>query len=138
MEDKIISLFEAINFIGFDCTYQKKNNYVEKAKDLMPRIQEFAGWFLEGNQFGIEEELYYALQGNLLDILKDIMTALKEQDRVLMLDAVENGIGEYLKMFLPENYFEEKRREFDERAAAKESGDFGENVSGNSGISGRA
>lgn len=121
MEEKIISLYEAINFIGFDCTYQRKNNYVERAKELLPRIQEFAEWFLGGNQFGFEEDLYCALQGNMLGILEDITAAMKEQDRVLMLDAVENGIGEYLKMFLPENYFEEKRKEFNDRTIEKES-----------------
>ena len=53
--------------------------------------------------------MYQALQANLLTILDDIVTAAKENDTVLMLDALESGISEYLTMFVPEEYFAGKK-----------------------------
>ena len=46
----------------------------------------------------------------MLDILKDCMAAFEQKDRVLLLDALEYGLVEYLKMFLPENYIEERNK----------------------------
>lgn len=106
MEEKIKKLYENINFIGFYSTYHKDNCYIEKAMGLFEEIQEFTQWFLAGNQFGIEEEIYESLKENLLGIVKDCITAAKERDRVLMMDALEQGLSEYLKMFLPEDYIE--------------------------------
>lgn len=102
MLEKIKELYENINFIGFYCTYNKKNQYIEKIKEVLPEVQEFSKWFLAGNTFDIDEETYYALQQNLLEILEDCAEALKENDRVLMMDALEQGILGYLEMFLPE------------------------------------
>lgn len=108
MEDKIIELFEKINFLGYYTTNFQKYDYIKRAKSLIPEIQEFVTWFDSGNQFGIEESDYQALQENLLDILKDCMEAFEQEDRVLLLDALEYGLSEYLKMFLPTDYFEKR------------------------------
>lgn len=108
MQQKIQKLFEEINFIGY---YASKNNdihYIDKAKELFPQIQEFSDWFFKENVFEIDEVLYQKLQINLVDILKDCITAMEENDRVLMLDALEYGISEYLQMFLPENALKEE------------------------------
>ncbi|MCI7107497.1 MAG: hypothetical protein MR945_06400 [Agathobacter sp.] len=107
MEEKIKQLYEDINFIGFYCTYHKEGTYIEKAQKLIPQIEEFCRWFLEENKFGIEEDLYVALKRNLIDILNDCMQALKERDRVLMMDALEQGLVEYLRLFMPEECLEE-------------------------------
>ena len=115
MEEKIKTLYENINFIGYYCMSHRKYDYVEKTKSLIPDIREFVEWFMAGNQFGIEEEVYWQLQENLLGILNDMETAFKEQDRVLMLDALESGISEYLVMFLPEEYFMEQEENVRER-----------------------
>ena len=42
----------------------------------MPEIQDFVLWFLEGNKLGIEDELYWDMKRNLLDIIKDMAEAL--------------------------------------------------------------
>lgn len=107
-EEKLKALYENINYIGFQTMYNRDTNYMEKAKDLLPDVQEFAEWFLQGDQFGLGEELYQSLRANLLDILKDCADALREGDRVLMMDALEQGVAEYLRMFLPEEYLKEK------------------------------
>ena len=109
MEKKIIELFEKINYMGFYCVYYKKNDYyVEKAKELLPDITTFTEWFLSENVFGIEEDIYLMMQQDILEILQDCMDALRENDNVLMLDALENGLGKLLKLFIPEEYFIKK------------------------------
>ena len=115
MEERIKQLYENINYIGYCSVARHKNNYVESAKALFPEINAFCEWFLSGNQFGIEMEIYQALKCNLLDILQDIVTAAEENDEVLMLDALEYGIGEYLTMLLPEEYFKEREEQVIER-----------------------
>ena len=49
---------------------------------------------------------------NLVDILKDCETALREDDNVLMMDALEQGLSGYLEMFLSEEYFREKETSY--------------------------
>lgn len=122
MEKEIINLYEKINYLGFYTVEYKKNNYVENAKKLIPEIQEFANWFLSENQFGIQDELYQELQRNLVDILRDCMIAFEQRDRVLLLDALEYGVCEYLRMFIPEEYFEEREKNYADEPKGKKSG----------------
>lgn len=117
MEEQIIKLYEDINLIGYVYTCYGKNNYVENAKNLMPQVETFVQWFLSENQFGIDNELYLALKKNLLTILEDIVEAVKQNDTVLMMDALEAGLSEYLKMLLPEEYFKEERVKVYDRTA---------------------
>ena len=103
MEKKIQELYETISFLGFHATYSRDNKYVKNCQGLIPKIQEFVCWFFTDVP-GLEEGVYR----NLADILKDCETAFCENDHVLMMDALEQGIAGYLEMFLPEGYFEEK------------------------------
>lgn len=96
MEEKIKNLYEEINFLGFNATYHRNNNYVENSKSLITEIQEFVQWFAGNDNFEFEKEIYE----NLTDILKDCETALRQHDNVLMMDALEQGISGYLEMFL--------------------------------------
>lgn len=102
MEGKIEKLYRELRDISaFYSLYQMRNN-VEAVKKLIPEIQEFVLWFLEGNQFGIEEELYQGMSNNLVRILEDILTALQQEDMVLMYDATACGLVEYLQLFVDE------------------------------------
>ncbi len=103
MKEKIENLYETINFLGFNATYSRDNNYVINSREIIPQIQEFVQWFFT-NISGLEEGVYL----NLTDILKDCETALREEDNVLMMDALEQGLSGYLEMFLSEEYFNEK------------------------------
>ena len=108
MEEKIQTLYEEINFLGFHATYHRDNNYVENSKSLIPRIQEFVLWFLEEKQSLFEQ----GVSENLIVILKDCETALKQYDHVLMMDALEQGISAYLELFLSEDHFKEKEASY--------------------------
>lgn len=116
MEEKIKELYESISFLGFNATYSRNNTYVGNCRELIPKIQEFAQWFLT-NMTGLEEGIYQ----NLADILKDCETALREHDNVLMMDALEQGIAGYLEMFLSEEYFREKENVYVGEAKEQES-----------------
>lgn len=125
MEEKIQALYSDINFIGFYCMYYKDVQYIEKIKGLLPQIQEFVQWFLQGNGFGIKEEEYRTLRENLLEILRDCVDAIEQGDRVLLMDAMEQGMIEYLKLFLSDEYLKEKETFYVSTAERKESGRVG-------------
>lgn len=107
MKEKIENLYKSVVDISAGyLIYQKRNN-IELIKKIIPQIQEFVMWFLEGNKFGIEEELYVGMQNNLLQILEDILAAIEQGDRVLLHDAIAYGLMEYLELFI-ESEQEEK------------------------------
>ena len=115
-KEKIENLYETINFLGFNATYSRNNNYAQNTRKIIPQIQEFVQWFLTDIS-GLEEGVYL----NLIDILKDCETALQEDDNVLMMDALEQGLSEYLEMFLSEEYFREKETSYVNGNAGQES-----------------
>lgn len=100
MEDNIQKLYHQVRDIGaWYMIYQIHDN-IERTKKIIPEIQEFVLWFLEENRFGIENELYQGMSCNLIDILKDILGALEQDDMVLLNDAMSYGLMEYLQLFL--------------------------------------
>ncbi len=117
MQELIQSIYEEINFLGFKATYYHKYNYVKNSKAIFPKIQEFIQWFVEERQGVFEKAVY----DNLLDILKDCETAVREQDHVLMMDALEQGISGYLEMFLSEEFFKEKENMYVGEVKTEES-----------------
>ncbi len=98
---EIIELKKRLDKICVEFMLFQKNN-IEAIQELLPQIEEFIVWFLGGNQFGVEDELYKSMSGNLLDILKDMAEGIKYGDRVLLHDAVAYGLSEYLDIFLSE------------------------------------
>ena len=56
----------------------------------------------------MDYSLFTQKQEELLDILQDIITAIEENDYVLMNDAISYGIMEYLKVCLSETVEEDK------------------------------
>lgn len=100
MEKKIQDLFEELRMITAAYMIYQEREKLEKIKNIIPQIQDFVMWFLEGNRFGIEDDLYQGLSKNLLVILEDILTALEQEDKVLLNDAVAYGLMEYLEMFI--------------------------------------
>ena len=115
MEEKITSLYERINRIGFQSMHYKDGRYLERARKLLPEVEGFASWFLGGDGFGLDRGTYGALCQNLLGILQDCMEALGQEDRVLMMDALEQGVSGYLEMFLPGHYFEDRETAYVKR-----------------------
>ena len=100
MQDKMIILYQKLRDITAAYMVYQERHTIEMIKEIIPQIQEFVLWFLEGNRFGIEQALYQDLSTNLVNVVNDILTALQEEDRVLLNDAVAYGLMEYLEMFL--------------------------------------
>ena len=65
-------------------------------REQLNTIQEFTLWFIQENPLKLEESLFAQKKDELLDILQDIVTAIEENDYVLMNDAITYGIMEYL------------------------------------------
>lgn len=99
MIEKIHFLNSKLCFIGMVYLQTQRVGNIEAVMEFMPQISEFVNWFVSGNIFEIEDNLYQVLCENLLDIVNDIMQAYKNNDRVLMNDAVQYGLIEYLNMF---------------------------------------
>ena len=100
MEEKIKELYSKLSFIGMIYLNSGRVGNIEAVMEYMPQISEFVNWFVKENIFGIEDNLYQGLCGNLLDIVNDIMQANQNNDRVLMHDAVQYGLVEFLEMFI--------------------------------------
>lgn len=98
-QEWITQLYQKINNISAGYLIFQKRDNVAQIKELIPQIQEFVLWFMEKNQFGIEQHLFNNMCKELLDILQDILTALEQEDKVLMHDAVAYGLCNYLKCF---------------------------------------
>ena len=50
----------------------------------------------------MDDETYVMLTNELSAILKDIVNAIQNEDEVLMLDSLLNGLKKMLELFLPE------------------------------------
>lgn len=100
MKEKIQELFFNVRNLTAIYMIGKEHDNVKTMQKYMPQLQEFVLWFLQGNQFGIEEELYQGMSQNLLYILQDIVDASENNDQVLLNDALAYGLMEYLELFL--------------------------------------
>ncbi len=111
MEETTQKLYKELrNISAFFLIYQLRDN-IERTKKIIPEIQKFVFWFLEGNKFGIDEELYQGMSRNLLCILEDILEAMKHKDMVLLHDAITYGLIEYLELFVDVEH-EEKEDDY--------------------------
>ena len=93
------------NRISFACEKYAVLNHadlVNDVKDLLPDVQRFAIWFLETKDIGVNDEEKQIMNNNVLLMIKDINEALEYSDSALMYDALQCGIVQYLRLFLPE------------------------------------
>lgn len=100
MQEKLQDLYEKLRDIAVLYMIYKVRNNVEQLREIIPEIQDFVLWFLEGNRFGIEEELYQGMCQNLVGILDDVLQAMENGDMVLLHDALTYGLMEYLQLFV--------------------------------------
>lgn len=87
--------------------FLNRADLVRDVKEVLPNVQKFAVWFLEAKDIGVTEEEKRLMDNNVLLMMKDINEALEFSDSVLMYDALENGIAEYLRLFVPEEESDE-------------------------------
>ena len=78
--------------------FQRRENTDLVRQDLAP-VQEFVTWIMQDNPIGLEPGLHGETCRDLLGVLQDMLEALRQDDKVLMHDAVEYGLLPYLRCF---------------------------------------
>lgn len=106
--EEIKELNKRIIWISDKFAKGNKPNIIDDAKEIFKDINKFATWFLAEKDIGLPAEDKAYMNSEVVQMLKDIMEAMERKDSVLMFDALECGIGEYLRMFIPEEDFEDE------------------------------
>ena len=107
MEELAKELQQKINWMCIGYYYYKHTDVVERGRKLSDKIREFSSIFLQGNIFGIEEEEYIGLKNYTMEVLKDYMQSIEQQDMVLMIDTLDFGFRELLEIFVEPDAGEE-------------------------------
>lgn len=103
MEELALQLRNQIDTICGGYHYYKDENVIENARKLSGEIQEYCSYFLNGNQFGMNDEEYAGLQEYVLQVLRDYVEALELDDLVYMLDTLDYGLRELLELFIDDD-----------------------------------
>ena len=96
-------LRENIDGICIEYHYFKNENVIEKAKEIIPTIQKFCTGFLQGNSYGISEEEYQNLQVFVIDVLKDYVAAIEQEDVVWIIDTLDYGLRELIELYIDDD-----------------------------------
>ncbi len=96
-------LNDRIKFVCEKYAVLNRADLVNNVKELLPDVQKFAMWFLEAKDIGVSGEEKQIMDNNVLLMIKDINEALEYSDSALMYDALDCGIAQYIRLFLPED-----------------------------------
>lgn len=105
----IAELYQKVFQACVDFTFYQEKNIQEHIEGILPMLEEFSNVFLGKQGVEIDEEDYRYLQVSWMDILKDLVSGLKEVDRVLLEDTVEYGLKVFLELFFEEQEVQEVR-----------------------------
>lgn len=83
--------------------YFKNENIIEKAREIIPAIQKFCAGFLQENTYGISEEEYQNLQVFVIDVLKDYVAAIEQEDVVWIIDTLDYGLRELIELYIDDD-----------------------------------
>lgn len=108
MENSIKELYFKMRDIVIEFIYYNNNENCKEIVTEIPQIQNFIEWFMQGNRIEIDDDLYTGMCSNLIDILKDILSAIENKDHVLLNDAIAYGLMNYLKIFMSEGDYNEQ------------------------------
>lgn len=103
MKEKIITLYRNIVEICVEYLFYKQKNIIAQVQRILPQIQEFAEWFLTRNELEIDADIYQYMQSQLIEILNDCLEGIKENDVVYLHDALDYGLREFIRVFIPES-----------------------------------
>ncbi|MCX4268324.1 MAG: hypothetical protein OSJ62_06625 [Lachnospiraceae bacterium] len=98
MEEKIKILYQKVKKIVEGYLIGQERNNIEQMRTIIPQLQEYVLWFIEDNRLNIDDKDYQELKKNLILILKDILMAMEQEDRVLLNDALAFDLIAYFKM----------------------------------------
>lgn len=102
MLEFVTDLNNRISFVCEKYAVFNRADLVNDVKEMLPDVQKFAMWFLKTKDIGVSEDEKQIMDNNVLLMMKDINEALEYSDSALMFDALECGVAQYLRLFLPE------------------------------------
>ena len=88
-----------------------KTTIVSDVRKLLPELKAFTEGFVRENKFQIDNEDYEQLVRVLLDIMKDIIQGIDQEDNILLEDTCEFGLKPFLEMFFSEEALMSLRKE---------------------------
>ena len=100
MEKEIKILYVNLHAVSVEYLTGINRNNIKIIRELMPEIQKFASYFLDDSQFAADPEVFWELSEDFVQILKDIVEALEQEDHVLLHDSIAYGLLDYLKLFM--------------------------------------
>ena len=99
MEEVILRLRNKIEEICNIYVDYNKADMTSQVQFFLDDINSFVTWFIKAEDLGIDNETKMQYNNNLLGILNDITTALKNRDSALMYDALYCGLMAFLNLF---------------------------------------
>ncbi len=81
---------------------------VKESMEFLKDVQDFASWFLETDDIGVDPDAKKNMNVEMVSVLRDINESLEHEDSALMYDALENGMAEFLRLFIPEDDSDEE------------------------------
>lgn len=102
MEELAKKLLYDITQICGGYRIEKNENVLNRASKMAMDIQVYCESFLQGNTYGMEEGEYEGLRAYVLQVLKDYIEALEQQDMVWMLDTLDYGLRDLAMIYMDE------------------------------------
>lgn len=100
MKEKLEIIIYQINELCKDYYFSKQYNVLGTAKNMLPNIQDFMTVILSGNNFELSEDEYEGLKKFTIDLMEDIVSALENEDVVLIIDSFDYGLRTLVDIFL--------------------------------------
>lgn len=100
MKELAKEIHEKMTRICIEYLFFKQTNVIEKVIPLTGDIWQFLDVFSRGNVFGMEDEDYRNLLNYVSGVAADYVEAIGQRDAVLMVDTLDNGLRELLKIYL--------------------------------------
>lgn len=95
--DKVMELYKEVNELCYQQIKKRNNSYISKVKQMVPKIDGFASFIFKRENIIVDDETYVMLTNELSAILKDIVNAIQNEDEVLMLDSLLNGLKKMIR-----------------------------------------
>ncbi len=92
-------LYNKIREINVQELVYGKHKVQDEMRKILPQIQQFLQALL-GMEW--EKEIRNSVTYDVMEIMKDILSAYENDDEVLLIDATAYGVQEYLKYFVSE------------------------------------
>ena len=102
MEELARIIIDNINKICIDFYYFRKENIMKVGMDILPNIQKI---FEQINLFANEnpqDKDIVGMQNFALNVIKDLLSAIENEDKVLLVDTLDFGVRELMNIFIEE------------------------------------